>query len=103
MLLCVWGLVEQTTKTPSAGGVGHLLGQHPLPWIESGPTGLPGTEASSTIKANNTTVSLRFVSWPGTALNSLSEFYYEKELKRAVPRGPQENSSIYVLLPVDSL
>lgn len=43
MLLCVWGLVEQTTKTPSAGGVGHLLGQHPLPWIESGPTGLPGT------------------------------------------------------------
>ena len=58
MLLCVWGLVKQTTKTPSAGGVGRLLGQHPPPWIESGPTGLPGTEASSTVKANNTAVSV---------------------------------------------
>lgn len=55
MLLCVWGLVEQTTKTPSAGGVGHLLGQHHLLWQSFSRHSPPKWRPPQS--ANNTTVS----------------------------------------------
>lgn len=66
-----------------AGGVGSLLGTDP------GPTGLPGTKASSVVKeTTKLCLSLRFDSWLGSALNSLPESCCEKELKRVCQEGP---------------
>lgn len=89
MLPGVWGLVEQTTKTPSAGGWGTFWGSNQFPWIESGPTGLPGTEASSTIVKQHNSVTV--ICLLGLAL--LWTHYLNSTMRKRTEEGcPQRTS-----------